>query len=242
MPSPAAGLRYKVLSLPGSYPLDGKRGGEPAVPSMTYSYRSAYAGKDSYRETRIGLLPRVEKDDIRTSNFITPPDHALWTDPALQTAEGMWAFLEESFPQLDLKQVLGGTGEVERFAASRGGTFPMSTTTKGGAAFPVSSGAVSAGKDAAPLVLAGAGSGAGETAVVLVGDAMHHFPPDVGQGVNSALEDVMELGKVTFYYNFNFDFIKVNIFNFELDFPQLNPVHAYLYIICLTPVVLVHHP
>ena len=92
----------------------------------------------------------------------------------------MWKFLETSFPQLDLKQVLGGTGEVERFAESRGGTFPAPTITRGGAAFPVPRGSTS--------------DGAGETAVVLVGDAMHHFPPDVGQGVNSALEDVMKLG------------------------------------------------
>ena len=30
-------------------------------------------------------------------------------------------------------------------------------------------------------------------AAVLVGDALHAFPPDLGQGVNSALEDVMTL-------------------------------------------------
>jgi 2-polyprenyl-6-methoxyphenol hydroxylase-like FAD-dependent oxidoreductase len=31
------------------------------------------------------------------------------------------------------------------------------------------------------------------SAVVLVGDAVHAFPPDLGQGVNSALEDVFAL-------------------------------------------------
>jgi 2-polyprenyl-6-methoxyphenol hydroxylase-like FAD-dependent oxidoreductase len=31
------------------------------------------------------------------------------------------------------------------------------------------------------------------SAVILAGDAVHAFPPDLGQGVNSALEDVYAL-------------------------------------------------
>jgi len=34
-----------------------------------------------------------------------------------------------------------------------------------------------------------------EAAVILVGDAVHCFPPDLGEGVNSGLEDVLELDK-----------------------------------------------
>lgn len=30
-----------------------------------------------------------------------------------------------------------------------------------------------------------------QAAVILVGDAVHTFPPDLGEGVNSGLEDVM---------------------------------------------------
>jgi 2-polyprenyl-6-methoxyphenol hydroxylase-like FAD-dependent oxidoreductase len=29
--------------------------------------------------------------------------------------------------------------------------------------------------------------------ILLLGDALHAFPPDLGQGVNSGLEDVVEL-------------------------------------------------
>jgi 2-polyprenyl-6-methoxyphenol hydroxylase-like FAD-dependent oxidoreductase len=39
-------------------------------------------------------------------------------------------------------------------------------------------------------------SGAAAQAVLLVGDAVHCFPPDLGQGVNSALEDVLVLNSV----------------------------------------------
>ena len=35
----------------------------------------------------------------------------------------------------------------------------------------------------------------GATAVVLVGDAAHAFPPDIGQGVNAALASVMHLAR-----------------------------------------------
>ena len=34
-----------------------------------------------------------------------------------------------------------------------------------------------------------------KSAVVLVGDALHSFPPDMGQGINSGLADVVQLGK-----------------------------------------------
>lgn len=33
------------------------------------------------------------------------------------------------------------------------------------------------------------------SAVVLIGDALHSYPPDIGQGVNSGLADVVALGK-----------------------------------------------
>jgi kynurenine 3-monooxygenase len=38
-------------------------------------------------------------------------------------------------------------------------------------------------------------SHASTTGVVLMGDAIHCFPPDIGQGVNSALEDVYVLNE-----------------------------------------------
>jgi len=171
-PSPSAGLRYKVLALPGGFPLDvaaqtaeaASTAGttdnaetavaadtagttdtaeeatataaaaspriELAVPTMTYSFRSAL--KEPKRACRLGVLPRPRWEDARTANLITAPDHALWTDPALRTPAGMAAFLAESFPQLPLAQAFPADGaafkaEVARFAASPGGSFFLNT-------------------------------------------------------------------------------------------------------------------
>lgn len=101
-PSPSAGHRYKVLSLPGGFPLDASAAPaktaavsdaadtaesaaadttkpvERAVPTMTYSFRSKRQA-DPKRACRLGVLPRPSAADARTANLITAPDHALWT-------------------------------------------------------------------------------------------------------------------------------------------------------------------
>eukprot|EP00277_Geminigera_cryophila_P038693 CAMPEP_0173106988 /NCGR_PEP_ID=MMETSP1102-20130122/41456_1 /TAXON_ID=49646 /ORGANISM="Geminigera sp., Strain Caron Lab Isolate" /LENGTH=223 /DNA_ID=CAMNT_0014004385 /DNA_START=168 /DNA_END=840 /DNA_ORIENTATION=- len=76
-------------------------------------------------------------------------------------------------------RLLGAVGhssdeeELERFAKSTGGRFPLPQTTKGGAMWT---------------------NKPSNVGVVLLGDALHAFPPDLGQGVNSALKDVSLLG------------------------------------------------
>jgi len=45
----------------------------------------------------------------------------------------------------------------------------------------------------------------GHSGVVLVGDALHSYPPDIGQGVNSGLCDVVELGKSLESVNLSID-------------------------------------
>ena len=59
--------------------------------------------------------------------------------------------------------------EWQRFAESEGSRFPLCQYTSGAAAHD------------------------GECGVALVGDALHAFPPDIGQGVNAALADVVAL-------------------------------------------------
>ena len=167
-PSPSTGLRYKVLTLPPQFPLD-NRGEKHAIPEMAYAVRSKI--KDKKSKISLGLLPLKSPDALRTANIITRPNHAIWD---LKTSEEISNFLEASFPQLPINQIISQS-EIERFTTSEGGKFPTPQYCSG-FYFLLNDSPNSPG-------------------IVLLGDAIHCFPPDIGQGVNSALEDVYVLNR-----------------------------------------------
>lgn len=169
-PSASSGLKYKVLSLPPNFPLD-STDNEYAVCDMAYAIRGAFPERK--RAVSLGLLPIKNPKEPRTANIITRPDNAIWE---LKNSADVYKFFEQAFPQLPIHQILSPE-EAERFALSEGGYFPIPQYCSG-LQFLVTP--------------ANTNSTAG---VVLLGDAIHCFPPDLGQGVNSALEDVCVLNQ-----------------------------------------------
>lgn len=164
-PSLSSGLRYKVLTFPPTFPLPPSEGGQ-AVHSEAY----VVIGKSGRRKERLrlGFLPIADADAPRTANFVSAAeDHKIWS---LKDAESLLAYLEDSLPQIPVRKILDEE-EAGRFARSEGGRFPMPQYVE-------------------RFVRV---SGDGRSGVALVGDALHAFPPDLGQGVNSGLEDVMVL-------------------------------------------------
>jgi len=168
-PSPSSGLRYKVLTLPPNFPLD-HRENEHAVSTTAYSIRGALS--DRRRSVSLGILPLKNPDEPRQANIIKYPDHQIWE---LKTTEELYNFFEQAFPQLPIGQIVTPE-EVERFAKSAGGYFPTPQYCSG-----------------LYFLLTQEQPQSSVTGIALLGDAIHCFPPDIGQGVNSALEDVCTL-------------------------------------------------
>jgi kynurenine 3-monooxygenase len=166
--SPSTGLRVKSLQFPPSFTLPNVNGTTvTSVSENLYAIRSIYTGPRNYLS--LGMLPVKDPNMIRPANVITRPDHVLWK---LTTGAAVKEWFGKAFPRMDF-ETLVDDAEWERFAASRGTAFPYCQHSKGLAVHS---------KD-------------NNCGVVLVGDSAHAFPPDIGQGINSGLQDVVALDK-----------------------------------------------
>lgn len=164
-PSPSSGLRYKVLTIPPKFSLSEEEG-DISESTMAYAIRSNF--KEKKKAISLGLLPFKNPNQPRTANIITYQDHQIWQ---LKTPEEVEQYFKKAFPQIPLENIIS-TEEIERFTFSKGGEFPIPQFCS------------------QVYKIWGEPDKNEGTTVILLGDAIHCFPPDIGQGVNSALEDV----------------------------------------------------
>ncbi|MEE4152599.1 MAG: FAD-dependent monooxygenase [Erythrobacter sp.] len=164
-PSLSTGLRYKVLNLPARF----KASGGAGVDDNTMSYIIPSRHQDRRKACALFAFPVSDPTHPRSVNLIREADHELWT---LETAEALYDFLEDSFPQLDIRALVSRE-EAEDFVSLEPGAFPAPQYSR--------------------QLLASFGDSETRNHALLVGDAAHAFPPDLGLGVNSALQDVDKL-------------------------------------------------
>merc|ERR1719265_634490 len=176
LPSPAGGLRYKVLTLPGSLEVPCEDGNV----KMDNDNLLVVPGEaPSGSKLRLGILPVRPECGMRTANLITRADDEFWDVSSLDQLREYAGKQWPHFPIFDL----ASEEELTRFAEDPGGRFPQPQYSPSAAWTPAAG-------------ASGGAAGAEAMGAVLVGDALHAFPPDLGQGVNSALQDVMVLRSV----------------------------------------------
>ncbi len=166
-PSLSTGLRYKVLNLPARFEAKGGAGVDD--PAMSYIIPSRHT--DQRKACALFAFPVSDPSHPRSVNLIREADHELWT---LESADALYAFLEDAFPQLDIRALVSRE-EAEDFVSLEAGAFPA--------------------PQYAQALLASFGEGEARNHALLIGDAAHAFPPDLGLGVNSAMQDVDKLAE-----------------------------------------------
>jgi len=161
--SPSAGLKYKTLILPAKFPLNSDRT-DFSNSTMAYAIRGLKTNNTV--PYSLGLLPVKNPDLPRNANIIRREEDPIWK---LKTGQELLEFLTEIFPQIPIKEIISPE-EAARFVNSKGGYFPKPQYCLGSYFLPKNN-----------------------YKIALLGDAIHCFPPDIGQGVNSALEDIIVL-------------------------------------------------
>lgn len=112
---------------------------------------------------RLGWLPVKRGSLWRTANVVADSRHPIFK---IRDSQELKRYLDKAFPQLVLDQK--DDSLLESFASAEPGIFPKPQYRE---QFTRDFG--------------------DDRKLFLVGDACHSFPPDLGQGVNSALEDVL---------------------------------------------------
>lgn len=169
--SPASHQRIKVLQLPPQFEIPNANGKPPlkTFSEEIYALRSVNTGPRNYLS--LGLLPMKDNNAVRPTNIVTRPDHEVW---GIKDGNAMQAYFQKSFPRFNFNDNgMISEEEWDRFAKAEGTRFPHCQYSDGLSVYDPS----------------------GTSGVALVGDAIHAFPPDIGQGVNAGLMDVVCLDR-----------------------------------------------
>ena len=166
--SPSTGLRMKSLQFPPGFQLTNTTGDKIETDSeMMYIFRGVNKGRRSFFS--LGMLPIKDSTLPRAANINTRPDHEIWS---ITSGPEMKSYFEQNFPRVKWDELISDS-EWERFANAKGTRYPFCQYSPGSAV----------------------ASPDGLTGVCLVGDACHAFPPDIGQGINAGLQDVVALDR-----------------------------------------------
>jgi 2-polyprenyl-6-methoxyphenol hydroxylase-like FAD-dependent oxidoreductase len=181
----------------------------PIDNKYTYFLKSATNGPTD--SLPLSILPQKDPFSIasRPVNICTEPNHDIWNPTKIRTDDGgasAKAFFAKAHPRYDWDDLVT-THEWELFASTTGSRFPpcqyvpsmyvsssttSSTTTK---TSTITNHNKNKSSGTTTTTTTHSSASYWGTGVVLLGDALHAFPPDLGQGVNAAFCDSMALGK-----------------------------------------------
>lgn len=167
--SPASGLKIKALQITTDKFTIKDADGEmkPTKAQDLIAMRSTTNGP--LDRLSIASLPSKSTINIRPGNCITRPNHKLLT---LKTGKEVKDWFQQIFQRVEWDEIVNDE-EWERFAKSDGLAFPPCQYSPG----------------------LQASNTDGDSGIVLLGDAAHSFSPDIGQGINAGLMDVIQFGE-----------------------------------------------
>lgn len=178
--SPSVGLRLKTLQFEANFQIPVGDGTFVDTES-TYTYAFPSLNQTSKNALSLTLLPIRDPTAKRPVAVATAPSHDLWQ---LRTGPELKAWMTQSFPRLfattgdeSMNNTLVTDEEWDRFAKSEGSRFPHCQYCAG----------------LAIASLPDPDKSSPVSGIALIGDTIHAFPPDMGQGVNMALGDVAVL-------------------------------------------------
>ena len=167
--TPSTGLRLKALQLPPDFQIPDENGiGQETTSTNIYFMESVNQGS---KDIRLGLLPSKDPTLVRPANVVTRPDHELWS---FRDGPSIKSYIQKSFPRFAWDTIIPDDAEWERFAQAKGTSYPAAQYCPG----------IAVSSPTNPQV-----------GVVLLGDATHAFAPDIGQGINAGLNDVVALDR-----------------------------------------------